>query len=149
MADAKEPTEAVTGEANPAASQQPRDASKALLRKLSVNLLNTYTHINEVLTESTASPGLHLPHSLGKGSHETRRAELRLVWSGPSYLQVYYAAKSARLKDSSTYNDGFDDHNHDYIVKAGEVGPSFLFLSRCKTVADPQVHPESWQPRAI
>lgn len=58
-----------------------RDASKAPLRKLSVDLINTYKHINE----------------------------------------VYYAAKRARRKEPGFNNDGYDDENHDYIVKSGEV----------------------------
>lgn len=50
-----------------------------------------------------------------------------------TYLQVYYAKKKRRAQqqqgdDSSShhkkerrlYNDGFDDENHDYIVKPGE-----------------------------
>eukprot|EP00041_Stephanoeca_diplocostata_P019265 m.412701 g.412701 ORF g.412701 m.412701 type:complete len:476 (-) comp21258_c0_seq6:108-1535(-) len=57
-----------------------RDSSRAPLRKLTVDLINTYKHINE----------------------------------------VYYAAKRAR-KNKETWNDGYDDENHDYIVKAGEV----------------------------
>lgn len=58
-----------------------RDASKAPLRKLSVDLITTYKHINE----------------------------------------VYYAAKRARRKEPSTYNDGFDNENHDYIIRPSEV----------------------------
>lgn len=58
-----------------------RDASKGPLRKLSVDLINTYKHINE----------------------------------------VYYAAKRARKKEPATSNDGCDDENHDYIIKANEV----------------------------
>ena len=58
-----------------------RDPATAPLRKLSVDLINTYKHIND----------------------------------------VYYAAKRARKKEASLNNDGYDDENHDYIVKAGEV----------------------------
>jgi dual specificity tyrosine-phosphorylation-regulated kinase 1 len=58
-----------------------RDPANAPLRKLSVDLINTYKHINE----------------------------------------VYYAAKRARKKEAVLNNDGYDDENHDYIIKAGEV----------------------------
>eukprot|EP00050_Salpingoeca_kvevrii_P011021 m.12175 g.12175 ORF g.12175 m.12175 type:complete len:460 (-) comp3211_c0_seq1:1123-2502(-) len=58
-----------------------RDASQAPLRKLSVDLINTYKHINE----------------------------------------VYYAAKRRRQKEAVTHNNGFDDENHDYIVRPGET----------------------------
>ena len=35
-------------------------------------------------------------------------------------LQVYYANKRAR-KAKAKSNNGFDDENHDYIIKIGEV----------------------------
>ncbi|XP_068906447.1 serine/threonine-protein kinase minibrain isoform X6 [Tenebrio molitor] len=67
-----------------------RDSSAAPLRKLSVDLIKTYKHINE----------------------------------------VYYAKKKRRAaqpqedtshkKERKLYNDGYDDDNHDYIVKNGE-----------------------------
>jgi serine/threonine protein kinase len=34
---------------------------------------------------------------------------------------VYYAAKRAKKKETGANNDGYDDENHDYIVKAGEL----------------------------
>lgn len=59
-----------------------RDASKAPLRKLSVDLIRTYKYINT----------------------------------------VYYAAKRAKKKEpTGTNNDGYDDENHDYIIRPGEV----------------------------
>lgn len=82
---AQPPANATVGPVAAAVAAPPvsvfRDASKAPLRKLSVDLINTYKHINE----------------------------------------VYYAAKKARKKEPATSNDGCDDENHDYIVKAGEV----------------------------
>lgn len=47
------------------------------------------------------------------------------------YLQVYYAKKKRRAqqsqgddsshkKERKLYNDGYDDENHDYIIKNGE-----------------------------
>ena len=35
--------------------------------------------------------------------------------------QVYYKAKRASKKNASTNNDGYDDENHDYIIRPGEV----------------------------
>ena len=36
--------------------------------------------------------------------------------------KVYYAAKRAKKKEpTGTNNDGYDDENHDYIIKSGEV----------------------------
>jgi dual specificity tyrosine-phosphorylation-regulated kinase 1 len=58
-----------------------RPRKDAPVRKLSVDLINTYKHINE----------------------------------------VYYAAKRARMKEPAQHNDGFDDENHDYIIKVGET----------------------------
>lgn len=41
-----------------------------------------------------------------------------------TYKQInerYYTAKRARKKGPSLFNDGYDDENHDYIIRAGEV----------------------------
>jgi len=72
---------AAAAPAVPVAGRRFRDASKAPLRKLSVDLIRTYKYINT----------------------------------------VYYAAKRAKKKDVGANNDGYDDDNHDYIVKPGEV----------------------------
>eukprot|EP00042_Codosiga_hollandica_P055289 m.770651 g.770651 ORF g.770651 m.770651 type:complete len:618 (-) comp59084_c0_seq1:449-2302(-) len=79
-------TAAPTGEGAEAAQTSTtsafRDASTAPLRKLTVNLIRTYKHINT----------------------------------------VYYAQKKSKKKEQvATYNDGYDDENHDYIVKPGEI----------------------------
>lgn len=64
-------------------TKQYRDASKAPLRKLSVDLIRTYKYINT----------------------------------------VYYAAKRAKKKEPvpGANNDGYDDDNHDYIIRTGEM----------------------------
>jgi hypothetical protein len=36
-------------------------------------------------------------------------------------MQRYYTAKRARKKGPISSNDGYDDENHDYIIRAGEV----------------------------
>ena len=56
---------------------------------------------------------------------------LNLMCNITCYQQVYYAKKKRRAqqvqgedtshkKERRLYNDGFDDDNHDYIVKTGE-----------------------------
>merc|ERR1719245_2209646 len=72
-----------------------RDPSTAPLRKLSVDLIKTYKHINEVYY-----------------AKKKRRAQ---------QTQMDEAAHlHSRKKERKLYNDGFDDENHDYIIKTGE-----------------------------
>ncbi|XP_064595678.1 dual specificity tyrosine-phosphorylation-regulated kinase 1A-like isoform X7 [Liolophura sinensis] len=71
-----------------------RDPCAAPLRKLSVDLIKTYKHINEVYY-----------------AKKKRRA------------QVAQGDESGHKKGRSNvqvYNDGYDDANHDYIVNTGE-----------------------------
>lgn len=68
-----------------------RDPSTAPLRKLSVDLIKTYKHINEVYY-----------------AKKKRRA------------QGTQGEDSSHKKERKLYNDGFDDENHDYIIKNGE-----------------------------
>lgn len=68
-----------------------RDPASAPLRKLSVDLIKTYKHINEVYY-----------------AKKKRRA------------QQPQGEDSSHKKERKLYNDGFDDDNHDYIIKAGE-----------------------------
>ncbi|KAF6020979.1 DYRK1A [Bugula neritina] len=68
-----------------------RNASVAPLRKLSVDLIKTYKHINDVYY-----------------AKKKRRAEQGEDQSGN------------HKKERKVYNDGYDDENHDYIVKPGE-----------------------------
>lgn len=70
------------GEAGPAVTnEEVREYRSGPVYKLTVGLISTYKHINE----------------------------------------VYYTAKRARKKHTSSYNDGYDDENHDYIIRANEV----------------------------
>ncbi|XP_017851827.1 serine/threonine-protein kinase minibrain isoform X2 [Drosophila busckii] len=69
-----------------------RDSSTAPLRKLSVDLIKTYKHINEVYY-----------------AKKKRRAQ-----------QTQGDDDSSNKKERKLYNDGFDDDNHDYIIKNGE-----------------------------
>ncbi|XP_073980886.1 minibrain isoform X2 [Rhodnius prolixus] len=68
-----------------------RDAATAPLRKLSVDLIKTYKHINEVYY-----------------AKKKRRA------------QGTQGEDSSHKKERKLYNDGYDDENHDYIIKNGE-----------------------------
>ncbi|CAH1280610.1 unnamed protein product [Diabrotica balteata] len=68
-----------------------RDSSSAPLRKLSVDLIKTYKHINEVYY----------------AKKKRRAAQIQ-------------GEDSSHKKERKIYNDGYDDDNHDYIVKNGE-----------------------------
>uniref|UniRef100_A0AAQ5X955 dual-specificity kinase n=1 Tax=Amphiprion ocellaris TaxID=80972 RepID=A0AAQ5X955_AMPOC len=68
-----------------------RDPACAPLRKLSVDLIKTYKHINEVYY-----------------TKKKRRA------------QQVPPEDSSTKKERKVYNDGYDDDNYDYIVKNGE-----------------------------
>lgn len=68
-----------------------RDPATAPLRKLSVDLIKTYKHINEVYYAKKKRR-----HQQGQGDD------------------------SSHKKERKVYNDGYDDDNYDYIVKNGE-----------------------------
>ncbi|KAG1658631.1 Serine/threonine-protein kinase minibrain [Nymphon striatum] len=68
-----------------------RDPNQAPLRKLSVDLIKTYKHINEVYY-----------------AKKKRRA------------QQAQGDDSSHKKERKVHNDGFDDDNHDYIIRTGE-----------------------------
>lgn len=68
-----------------------REPSSAPLRKLSVDLIKTYKHINEVYY----------------AKKKRRAAQTQ-------------GEDSSHKKERKLYNDGYDDDNHDYIVKNGE-----------------------------
>ncbi|XP_077985028.1 dual specificity tyrosine-phosphorylation-regulated kinase 1A-like isoform X2 [Glandiceps talaboti] len=68
-----------------------RDASQAPLRKLSVDLIKTYKHINEVYYAKKK-----------RRAKEAQEGEI------------------STKKPNRVYNDGYDDDNYDYIVKNGE-----------------------------
>ncbi|XP_038062942.1 dual specificity tyrosine-phosphorylation-regulated kinase 1B-like [Patiria miniata] len=68
-----------------------RDATTAPLRKLSVDLIKTYKHINEVYYAKKKRRALP-----AQGDDTSHKKEKRL------------------------YNDGYDDDNYDYIIRNGE-----------------------------
>lgn len=69
-----------------------RDPITAPLRKLSVDLIKTYKHINDVYYTKTKRQN---PHQGNSDQPHTK-------------------------KDKIQYNDGFDDENYDYIIRRGE-----------------------------
>ncbi|XP_067928016.1 dual specificity tyrosine-phosphorylation-regulated kinase 1A-like [Watersipora subatra] len=73
-----------------------RDPSQAPLRKLSVDLIKSYKHINEIYY-----------------AKKKRRA----IQQQQQQLTEGVHKKEARYN----HNDGYDDENHDYIIKPGEV----------------------------
>ncbi|XP_037073079.1 serine/threonine-protein kinase minibrain-like [Pollicipes pollicipes] len=66
-----------------------REPAQAPLRKLSVDLIKTYKHINEVYYTT-------------KRRQQSQRDE------------------GGHKKERRLYNDGYDDDNHDYVIKNGE-----------------------------
>ncbi|KTG07315.1 hypothetical protein cypCar_00016157 [Cyprinus carpio] len=68
-----------------------RDPTLAPLRKLSIDLIKTYKHINEVY------------YAKKKRRHQQGQSE-----------------DSSHKKERKVFNDGYDDENYDYIVKNGE-----------------------------
>ena len=83
---------AVNGSNGAVAKPHFRDPATAPLRKLSVDLIKTYKHINEVYY-----------------AKKKRRAQ-----------QTLAQEDLHRKKERKLYNDGYDDENHDYIIKHGE-----------------------------
>lgn len=70
-----------------------RDPKTAPLRKLSVDLIKTYKHINQEYY-----------------AKKKRRAQ----------QTQHEESGQERKKERRVYNNGFDDENHDYIIKPGE-----------------------------
>lgn len=119
-----------------------RDPSMGPLRKLSVDLIKTYKHINEVKKTNHAL----VENPLGVRPHHA--PAFNLLISFTFQLQVYYAKKKRRAqqtqgddsshkKERKLYNEGYDDNNHDYIIKNGEK-----FLDRYEI--DSLIGKKSW-----
>mmetsp|Transcript_27077 Transcript_27077/g.46689 ORF Transcript_27077/g.46689 Transcript_27077/m.46689 type:complete len:607 (-) Transcript_27077:83-1903(-) len=83
-------TEADSQSANE--KQQFRDSKNGPLRKLSVDLINTYKYINQVYYANKKKRQAAMNHSM-------------------------YSKKEKK----EVFNEGYDDENWDYIVKSGEV----------------------------
>lgn len=72
-----------------------RDPKTAPLRKLSVDLIRTYKHINEVYYAKKKRRAQHATGDEFNSSHMNK-------------------------KERKLFNDGYDDDNHDYIIRNGE-----------------------------
>lgn len=72
--------------------QSYRDPKTAPLTKLTIDLINTYKHINEVYYQKK------------KRKHKSKGAE-----------------EMNSKKEKCLYNDGYDDRHYDYIIKQGEI----------------------------
>ena len=81
-----------------------RDPGTAPLRKLSVDLIKTNKHINEVYYAKKKRRAQQTQHE-ESGQH--------------------------RKKERKLYNDGYDDENHDYIIKPGEKFLDRLVAQYC------------------
>ncbi|KAK2170001.1 hypothetical protein LSH36_5g15059 [Paralvinella palmiformis] len=75
-----------------------RDSSVGPLRKLSVDLIKTYKHINDVYYNQ-------------KEKEKEKKSGKRSPRSG---------GRTGGKKERLLINDGYDDESHDYIVKPGE-----------------------------
>lgn len=80
-----------------------RDPREAPTRKLSVDLIKTYKHINEVYY-----------------AKKKRRAQQSLPSSSSNQTDDLLGQSSVSKKERKLYNDGFDDEYFDYIIKSGE-----------------------------
>lgn len=80
-----------TAPAGPARGRPPRDRTFAPLRKLSVQLIDTYKYINTVYYE--------------KRKRRSPRS----------------AANTSKKERKGPCNNGYDDEHYDYIIKSGEV----------------------------
>ena len=79
------------GPSAPRPHREPRDPMDAPLRKLSVNLIDTYKLINQVYYEK-----------------RKRRQEERALQAG-------------KKERKGNFNNGWDDENYDYIIRNGEL----------------------------
>ncbi|ESN99571.1 hypothetical protein HELRODRAFT_113667 [Helobdella robusta] len=82
-----------------------RDSRTAPLRKMSVDLIKTYKHINEVY------------YHRKRTRSEKKAKEKAAAAMANEVLKVRQNAQN----DNSQFNSGYDDENHDYIVTQGEL----------------------------
>lgn len=95
-----------------------RDPSKAPLRKLSVDLIKTYKHINEVYY---AKKKRRAQQAQVESSSSSAAAAFNVVDNiSSSHFKVDETTHGHRKKERKLYNDGYDDENHDYIIRSGE-----------------------------
>ncbi|PRD31568.1 UNVERIFIED_CONTAM: mnb [Trichonephila clavipes] len=83
-----------------------RDPGLAPLRKLSVDLIKTYKHINEVYYAKKKRRAQQT-----QGDDTSHKKEKKLYNDGYD---------TSHKKEKKLYNDGYDDDNHDYIIRTKE-----------------------------
>ena len=99
------------------AKPQFRDPATAPLRKLSVDLIKTYKHINEVYYTKKKRRAQQTQAEGEAGSTHSRKKERKL------YNDVSRSSLLCRLVSCIICwltLQGYDDENHDYIIKTGE-----------------------------
>lgn len=91
--------------------QSYRDPHEAPLRKLSVDLIKTYRHINEV----------YYAKKKRRAQQNTTSSSNPVTTSASNSVNRVSDNLVDLKKDARRlYNDGFDDENYDYIVKSSE-----------------------------
>ena len=105
------------------AKPQFRDPATAPLRKLSVDLIKTYKHINEVYYTKKKRRAQQTQAEGEAGSTHSRKKERKL------YNDVSFPSGVPRVDNRFCWLcyeatiesfQGYDDENHDYIIKTGE-----------------------------
>ena len=101
----------------PQVKPQFRNPANAPLRKLSVDLIKTYKHINEVYYTKKKRRAQQTQGGDGDGTGAGGGGGGGGAGGGGG---GGVGGHSHRKKERKLYNDGYDDENHDYIVKSGE-----------------------------
>ncbi|CAG0913497.1 unnamed protein product [Notodromas monacha] len=108
-----------------------RHPSTAPLRKLSVDLIKTYKHINQVYyakrrrRAQRGHQGVDSAVPVDSSSSSSNNAA-ETTMNGLSAMASATTTTTSTpdgshlKKEKKIYNDGFDDENHDYIIKANE-----------------------------
>merc|ERR1719312_1250963 len=86
-----------------------RDPATAPLRKLSVDLIKTYKHVDEVYYAKKK-----------RRAQQTLQEQETVPAAATAATAATASLHSRTKKERKIYNDGFDDENHDYIIKHGE-----------------------------
>lgn len=108
----------------PPALQHPRDPAGGPLRKLSVDLIKTYKRINEVYYAKKKRP--KPSRSDAADAYSGQSGSLNTVANAAAAnAHSANAASTASggsggKRERRVYNEGYDDDNHDYIIRPGE-----------------------------
>ena len=94
--------------------QMYRDPREAPLRKLSVDLIKTYKHINEVYYAKKKRRAQQNPIAPTTNSQNPTSA------TNTTSTDDIANQLSTKKDNRRLFNDGYDDENYDYIIKSGE-----------------------------